>query len=443
MQSLIVTLFVLVCIAGIFKPMWALGMIVYINSMEQLLQTAIPYWSTFGFGGQVVNYIVGVVSLTSVSLLCFRNSNPWRGFLNTTFVMITFMIVWSMISLAWSLDAPGGIAMMKSRWPYFFLSVVIGSMLVTDFQDLRKLVNVLIIMGLAISVLILINPQFTSQYGRLGLIQGGLMTSNPLALGELGGILFISGAVFRSNNLGKFAWILRLAALIFGATMAVQSGSRGQVVLCALVAAIFYPVAAPVQNLRSFFGTLIGIACIVIIMPIFLSTTLEGFAAKRFTSDALLYGSSSFSERITNITILISAWLGNPTSTLIGLGYFSFNAIGGGTTYSHVIIADLIFELGLPGIIVLCVLCVSLSRSSRLLFSLSKNNALDRSATATFLAITFFLFLLANKQGDLWGSTILYMCLAIVVRLSIRSEEDAYENSIATTEEGFETQHEQ
>ena len=227
--------------------MWALGMVVYINSMEQLLQTAIPYWATVGIGGQLVNYIVGIVCLIAVTLSFFRTPNLWLGFLNAAFVMITLTILWSIISLVWSLDSPGGVAMMKSRWPYYFLSVVIGSMLITDFNDLRKLVNALIVLGIGISILILVNPQFTSQYGRLGIIQGGLMTSNPLALGELGGILFVSAAVFRVNNFGRLGIILRFTGLIVGATMAVQSGSRGQVILCAIVAAIFFPVAAPMR----------------------------------------------------------------------------------------------------------------------------------------------------------------------------------------------------
>ena len=68
MQSLIIALFILLCLVGCLKPMWALGMVVYINSMEQLLQTAIPYWATLGIGGQLVNYIVGIVCLIAVTL---------------------------------------------------------------------------------------------------------------------------------------------------------------------------------------------------------------------------------------------------------------------------------------------------------------------------------------------------------------------------------------
>ncbi len=423
--------------------MWALGMVVYINSMEQLLQTAIPYWATVGIGGQLVNYIVGIVCLIAVTLSFFRTPNLWLGFLNAAFVMITLTILWSIASLIWSLDAPGGVAMMKSRWPYYFLSVVIGSMLITDFNDLRKLVNALIVLGIGISILILVNPQFTSQFGRLGIIQGGLMTSNPLALGELGGILFVSAAVFRVNNFGRLGIILRFTGLIVGATMAVQSGSRGQVILCAIVAAIFFPVAAPIKSFRAFVITVIGLGIIIVIMPLFLSTMLEGFAASRFSTDSMLYGSSSFGERIANLTILITAWAQNPLAPLIGLGYFSFNAIGGGTTYSHIILADLVFELGLPGLFVIFVLTVSVLRSSRSLFLLSQDNPLDRSATATILGLALFLFLLANKQGDLWGSTTMYMFLVIICRASIRSKEAALVNASNTDEEEKEIQYEQ
>ena len=313
-------------------------------------------------------------------------------------------------------------------------------MLITDFNDLRKLVNALIVLGIGISILILVNPQFTSQYGRLGIIQGGLMTSNPLALGELGGILFVSAAVFRVNNFGRLGIILRFTGLIVGATMAVQSGSRGQVILCAIVAAIFFPVAAPIKSFRSFVITVIGLGMIIVIMPLFLSTMLEGFAASRFSTDSMLYGSSSFCERIANLTILITAWAQNPLAPLIGLGYFSFNAIGGGTTYSHIILADLVFELGLPG---LFVITVSVLRSSRSLFLLSQDNPLDRSATATILGLALFLFLLANKQGDLWGSTTMYMFLVIICRASIRSKEAALVNASNTDEEEMEIQYEQ
>ena len=111
-----------------------------------------------------------------------------------------------------------------------------------------------------------------------------------------------------------------------------------------------------------------------------------------------------------------------PQAFFVGIGYFSFGVIGGGAVYSHVIVADLVFELGIPGVVALVVLSWSTFVACKTLFMDHAGDPVERNSVAILIAVTSLFYLLANKQGDLWGSTGLFMLMAIVGRLKSRAE---------------------
>ncbi len=420
MELLIVSLFAISCLYGVTRPYWAFAMIVVLFPIEQLLQAGAPILKSGAFGNAAVNYLVGLVGLGAALVTFLRRDRSFAGLANGVSVTVLLTLLWATTSLIWSLDRPGGLDMTLSNWPYFFLRIVIGSYLIASLDDLNKAIKSVLIMGTVVAVLILINPAFSVQWGRLGVIEGGKMSTNPLALGELGGTLFLFATVFRQQRSSAWMSTIRLAAAVIGLLIAVQSGARGQLFLTVFTAAVFYPFAAPLRNASSTGLSIIGVVAIVGLALLISNFVLEGVAAKRFSSEELLYGQSSFSQRWGNVQLLADAWLSRPESMLLGLGYFSFNALSGGEAYSHVVVADFIFELGLPGAVLLVCFVIATFGSCMRLVHFAKLSTLARPSIMVLVAYVSFLVLLSNKQGDLWGSTGLFMSASLVARLAFR-----------------------
>jgi hypothetical protein len=422
MDLLLATLFAVSCLFGVKNPRWMVAMIMLLYPIEQLLQAGAPFLRSGAAGGQVVNYVVGVASIGSALVVSRSSERPFMGLLNTATVTVTLLLLWATISLLWSLDRVGGLDMTLANWPYYFLRILIASFLITSVGDLRGLWLSVLTLGSTLCVLILVNPGFTSQWGRLGIVEGGKMSSNPLALGDLGALVFLSAVLFRAHGLGRWFDVVRFMAAILGIVVALQSGARGQVFLSFAIAFAGFPLALRLRNVQGFAVTVVGLLAIAAILPFFMSQLLEGVAAKRFSYDELLEGDSSATERWQNVRALFDAWSMRPQAFFVGIGYFSFGVIGGGAVYSHVIVADLVFELGIPGVVALVVLSWSTFVACKTLFMDHAGDPVERNSVAILIAVTSLFYLLANKQGDLWGSTGLFMLMAIVGRLKSRAE---------------------
>ena len=141
-------------------------------------------------------------------------------------------------------------------------------------------------------------------------------------------------------------------------------------------------------------------------------------AEKRFSIEEMLYGASSVSVRFQNFLLLYNEWIQNPIYMVFGLGYLTFNALRPGDLYSHVMLADFIFELGVPGIIFLILILFISFKSALFLFKIYNTNLVIRSSLIVLLGIIAYLLFVANKQGDLWGSMPLYMYFAILGRVA-------------------------
>jgi hypothetical protein len=419
-ETLIISLFAISCLYGVLRPHWAFAMIVTLFPIEQLLQAGAPALKSGALGNQAVNYLVGLVGLGSSWVTFVGRDRSFAGLANGVSITVLLALLWATTSLLWSLDRAGGLDMTLSTWPYFFLRIVIGTYLIANSDDLNKAVKSVLILGSVVAVLILINPAFSVQWGRLGVVEGGKMSSNPLALGELGGTLFLFAAVYRQQHSSPWMSVLRLVAAVIGLLIAVQSGARGQLFLSVFTAAIFFPFAAPIRNVSSAGLSVIGIAAILGLALLISNIVLEGVAAKRFSSEELLHGQSSFSQRWGNVQLLADAWLSRPEAMILGLGYFSFNALSSGEAYSHVVAADFVFELGLPGAVLLIAFACTTLGNCIALVHIAKESTLIRPAIMVLVAYVCFLVLLANKQGDLWGSTGLFMASSLVARLAFR-----------------------
>lgn len=419
MQYVYAILLFLACGVACVRPVWAVVLLLYLFPIEQVMQSVSPALRTTALGNQLVNYLIGLVAIVAAGNTALRKPLTWLGFPSPTLLVITLLLAWSVVTLLWSPASAQGGAVIASSWPYYFV-MLLGAFIICDLDDVRELTTGLLVLGVALCTVILVSPEFGSPGGRIGIVDRGKIQSNPLAIGDLGGTTLIVGALMRRTTLGALAMPLRIAAIALGVATAVKSGSRGQFIFAAGVSTLFFPLAAPVRSAAAFLSTAFGIAFIGSAVALIAGSLLEGVAGRRFTSEAILYGESSTFERLSNVLGLAAKWISSPTAIVVGLGYYAYSALGLGADYSHVVAADALFELGLPGAFLYISMLVLVFRAAQGLLRIAADDPVSRSAASLTVALLAYQFLLSNKQGELWGLTSLFMLGCIVTRLHIR-----------------------
>lgn len=433
MQYTYAILLLLTCVLACVRPVWSVALLLMMFPLEQVMQSVSPFLRTTGLGNQLINYLLGLVAIVAAGHTTLRKPMTWLGYPNPTLLVITVLLAWSVVTVLWSPGRELGVSVILSRWPYFVVMVLVGSFIICDLDDVRGLVSALAILGIVLCSIILASPEFGSQWGRFGIIEGGKLQSNPLAIGELGGATLLVGALMRRTTFGGFAIPIRIAAILLGTVVAIKSGSRGQFIFAVILSIAFFPLAAPVRSVTAFLSTALGMVLVGGVVALLYSTVLEGLAARRFSVDQLVYGASSTFERFSNVANLGARWISNPIAIVVGLGYYAYSSFGLGSEYSHVVAADALFELGIPGALLYLTMLILIVRASKGLMQVVGDDPVHRSAVAVLLALVAYQFLLSNKQGELWGVTPLFMLGCIVTRLQIRYTRWPSEDEAAAT----------
>ena len=421
MQYVFLSIFGFVCLLASSRPHWALALIVFLFPLEQLLQSFSEILRSTAIGLQAVNYAIAGTAVLAALRASTRTELPLRGYLNAGFGCVAGLLLWSLVTLAWT-PADQALQFINGEWPYTVVFVVLGTLLVGTIDDLSKAFGAILVVGTVLCAAIVLNPEFTSQYGRLGVVLGANTRSNSLALGDLGGTTVIVAALLRRGYGGPRLIVWRVAGLLLGTAVAVYSGARGQMIGAAAISVCLFPVAAPIRNVVGFFVTVAGLATVGLLAIVIASTLLQGFAAQRFSLESILYGASSADTRVNNVMLLYSAWASSPFAWFAGLGILAYNSIDANALnpYSHVVFADALFELGIPGAAFMGGYVYTSCTSLRRLFLSQQGDPFGRASVTVLIAMSIYLIFLANKQGFIWNLHSLFLFTLVGQRLAAR-----------------------
>jgi hypothetical protein len=408
------------CLYACTRPAVALAVVTLMFPLEIVLQALSPMLRNSGLGLKAVNIAVGSTALLAVVGVVVKN--PGRvSDLARPMPMVTYaMFAWSAVTLLWSPGAESGLESIVGQLPYLVVTLILAPLLLRSIDDYGDTVSASIVIVGGLCAIVVVSPEFVVKDSRLGFELGVATRSNPLALGEMGGLGIILGVLARNSTLGAWAVPLRLAAILLGAAVAIQSGSRGQFFYALAIALVFLPLAAPIANFKNFALTVGFVAFVVVGSYVLLGSLLFGVAEKRFSIEGLLYGSSSSQTRIENVLSLASAWAGRPFAWVAGLGFYAFNGLfaDSGNIYSHVLFADMIFEEGIPGTLLFTAFVFMATRACFTLFNGVSQVAIPRSSAAVLIGLYAYQTLLVNKQGNLWGSTYYFLYGLLLVEFS-------------------------
>lgn len=440
MEIAFLAAFAMCCLVCTLRPPFAFALVLLMFPLEQVVQAHAPGLTSSALGIKAVNIGVGLTALFSAAKVLLTRPGGFSHWMNSALVCALCMLVWAAITLLWSPAREDGVDAVIANWPYLVLFVIVAPVLLSDIDDVRVSQQALLILGMVLCAIIIASPEFTSRSGRLGFVIASGVRSNPLAIGELGGVVLLVAATMRGTTLMGFPLLpLRVAAAILGVLVAIKSGSRGQLAFALLVTVLFVPVAAPVRNVGAFISSAIIVGVTVFVVDFVISTQLQGLDARRFSSEALLYGDSSAFGRVNNVIALAGEWIRNPVAIVIGLGYGAFSTLpeAGGQPYSHVMFADALFELGIPGIALMTTGLAVGGLSTLGLFRMYSSDRIMRSAVAVIAGMLAYQVLLANKQGAIWGIPMLFTLQAAVTRVWLR-ERDALQEQALLDEEDSE-----
>jgi O-antigen ligase len=257
-------------------------------------------------------------------------------------------------------------------------------------------------------------------------------------------MLVICGAFYRTSTPSFLMTALRLVGVLLGLTLALLTGSRGQLLGAVLVFALFIPVAYKVRSIGGFIAMFVGVAFFGI-MLIGVAQAFSGAeVASRWTEKNLAEGAGG---RLSFAWQLVQAYLQNPAYWFSGLGPGAFNAVvpnpDGGFHYPHNVLVEALGENGILGLgmfITALALCFAWGRK---LLALVEDVPELRGALAILAGMTAFAVFLAIKQSSLMGVPTYFAWMIMLAKvakaeLSLATIESAH-HDYDQPAEGYET----
>ncbi len=403
-MKVLVLLVVVACgVGGVLSQPAAAALTMGVFAFKQALQS---YFDFLRSSGAIVNVAIAIIVAAS-AWLPGRRDRPDVKTTNAQYFCFMGLLGWAAITTLWSPGRESALSIIGASLPYCIVLMVVGIRLLRSLDDVTVFVRAMMLIGLFVNLTFLVNPEFELKDGRLILTTADGISSSPLSMGSFGAWTAMMGALERSGKGARMA-LLRLASVMMGISVVILSGSRGQLVAAVFVTLVTLPLAAPGRSAASRAGTIVSLAIVAAAFYLLFSvivSSLPRFAAERFQTESILYSQSSATTRITGVYALLSAWVSSPLALAVGLGYLAYGKIPGGSeldVYVHNSYAESIFELGIPGAM-LMVGGLYFGWRSLLRIHASARAPSERSSSAILIAMMLFECLIAAKQGSIWG----------------------------------------
>ena len=420
--------FLVLCIGAVVDFRWTLALLLLNYPLEQGLQGSIPF---FVANQSFANYIIGIIAVISLLRGILQKKSKLTGYFNIIWLIIFAAYVYSFVSIAWSPSAANALLLVSDGIPYTILYIIIAPMMLDDIEDWNHVLIISTIFGFITAVAIIFSTEFTIRSGRLGMDFGPKMRSSPLAIGELGGFLMITGGliVYRIKN----NWLIigRIIIVITGVILSIYSGSRGQFLFAGILILFFFPISRPIKNINQFFlltASSIGLSLLILFVLSFLVKDAE--IANRWINAS--ENERAFGVRSSNISDLINGFISSPSLWLPGLGMNAFTSLTGSREpYSHSIFLDVFVEMGLISSCLMIVCIWNIFKQSLLILNFYADQLYLRSAAAVLVTLCVYQILLMNKQGQLWASQHSLVYFLLLAKIFANQPTDIFSTKLA------------
>ncbi len=431
-EILTVGFFVIACLLAVRDTAWALALVVSMYALEQALQASSGIFMRIT---PLANVCVALTAGLSVVLNLPSQDRPFRGYATPVFSVAIGFFLWAMISLLWTpaFESAWGL----TRWgiPYVVLFLMVAPLLIDGMASLDRFFRAFLILGSITTILILINPAFTVKLGRLGVDLDSTVRTNPLVIGELGGLMILVAALAPVDGSAPKAVLARLVAFGLGGVLSLQSGSRGQLIFALGLAVLAFPFARRIRNIAGFFGTVAAVALMIPLVLFLAQLVLGTDELRRWELSTLAGGANT---RVLNILDLFAAFANRPSAWVVGLGFNAFSWVSGANKepYSHALLVDMLTELGIPVFVVFCWWSLRVVQDGLWLIRRFNDDDSGRATASLLMVLFVYETLLVNKQGYLWAATLFFLVGILITRVRVREEALDAEYALAPDDAG-------
>ena len=172
-------------IGVIFRPQFALVLVVSLYPLKQLIGSYLP---VFVQNSAAFNVMVFAAVLLAVLSRIAKRQRPTAGLLNWLTAITVFLYLYATLAIAWS---PGnGAHRWMDGYAYWAMNVVLLPLTLITIEDFRKSLVPLLLVGVIVAVLFYTNPNASWYSGRFTIYIAGRNTvseirGNPLAVGQI------------------------------------------------------------------------------------------------------------------------------------------------------------------------------------------------------------------------------------------------------------------
>jgi hypothetical protein len=406
-------LLVSLLLSTIYRPVIGLAGLLCVQVLDFWGQLSSPWLAE---NGKFTNLYV--VSLIAIGLFRAQQYSHER-MKGIPWVQILVISLWveAGISLYWSPAPKQGIEEWGKYLPYMILHAVFVPLLVRRPLDLQYGLSALLILGMALAILVNAFVRWDHRF-IVSFYNPNEKFWNALAFAQMAGYVTIAASLL--NHPRSWYWgLLKGVAIASSVILVVQSGTRGQFLLMALLPIVFLPISRPIGSLKTYVWGVLLILCLAS-ASIFAYDTFtqqdERWSSGRFQSDGEI--------RLMMTGRLLQHWLkasdGDPAVFILGLGNsasFSQRIVG---FYPHMMVPEILGEEGLLGLSLFGLAIWMSICTMRTAYSLSKDVPAQRGILATLAASFTFAFLLSFKQGSLLSVSAELFSFAILIEKQAR-----------------------
>jgi hypothetical protein len=406
------------------RPSVAIGLLISLYAVEQLLAGHLMFMSTFL---QAYNFFVGGVCLVAMGIALARFGFPRLPL--DHLIAFTALFIFVCASLAWTPSPILGANWVKHFAAEVPLAILLPLATLRRIDDFGPPIQISILLAVVVAIGVISSPLIATYSGRTYLTEGWTVLSPA----EFTAIAFVFVVIIDRKFLGFLA-MPRIPIAIILALGTLLSGARGQFLLAiGLAGAVLLARLYKTQAM----GIFATIAMVLISIPIAAAVILTDLnipsfrASERFTKESIGQGLEVRFSHIKSSLTLDKPVFGH------GIGGWSYmhnhrdaerSELKGLTLYPHNSLAQVYYEFGTVGLLLFCSILFIGVRNARFLLARYKNEPGLRSLTTAVTAYFAFSFLLSLKQSTFMAAIGFYLSGSMLCALIELSKTDRSEN---------------
>lgn len=384
---------------GLFLAIWkypavALSGILCMFGLEQWGQATTTF---FAQHQSATNLLIGGILILALLVQVAKSGSAMLAGYPTVGWLILALFLYAFASTQWAPRMDISLDLWASRWPYLITLIVLSPLLITESYDIRVVNIGLILIGAALTFLLL----FFVAWDHRRIVIGNDL-GNPLTVSSIAGMVAIVTILADPWSKSKLWFPLKWIVVGLCLALVVRSGSRGQLLGTILISIGCWPISQRVANMKQF--VMLGLVAVFLgtatIWAIQEFSSQQGYNAhgSRWNEES---AKEDVSGRLTNAIFLVGLAFESPETALLGLGNsasYDPRLLG---LYPHFVPLEVLAEEGLLGFGLYSLILGYSVRSGFRSLRIIIDQPEERRLLGSLIGLCIFTLLLSFKQGSL------------------------------------------